>query len=220
MTGTMKSAVVASLGLVLTGGMLFAVLHGSDEVIRRSSSASSALTEVVLPVPLRRVTAEIAALSHGVRGKDYRLDLKGKFADFYLQSLHEMLPLSDSRPRINSDENPALERYWQLGDAARKDDFVLSPRGDVFWSSSEYTYRGKPAPFSCSFVIHLEPVEGTATRLEVIEASPIVRAGKWFGWSAHTGPFPRFFDDIRPVAPTVEDRQELLSSLERVLNGG
>jgi hypothetical protein len=212
--GTIKSTVAVSLALVLTGAILFAVLHGGDGLIRKSSAASGAFTEVVVQVDEESLVARVAALSHGVLGRDYRLDLNGKFANFYLERLGETALLSTSQSRFDSDNNPALKRYSQLSVARRNDDFVLFPLGNLYWPSSEYSYRAKPAAFSCSFILHFEAVTNTATRVEIIEASPVVKAGKRFGWSAHTGPFPQFFDNIRFVAPTIEDRQELLRSLQ------
>ncbi len=68
MAGTIKSAVAVSLALVLTGAILFAVLRGGDGLIRKSSPASGAFTEVVVHVDEQSLVAGIAALSHGVLG--------------------------------------------------------------------------------------------------------------------------------------------------------
>jgi hypothetical protein len=99
----------------------------------------------------------------------------------------------------------------------RENDFFLLPATDFYWPSSEYVYHGKPALFTCGFIIHVQDVAGSATKLEVIETSPLVKIGKRLGISAHTGVFPQFFDDIRSVAPTAEDRLELLQELRRVM---
>lgn len=140
--------------------------------------------------------------------------LEGRFAHFRLVNAQDPLFPEDYLLRANSQDNPALQRYLEKDPALKQGDFYLFTPLDFYWPSSEYIYRQRPAEFTSNFVIHLEDIGNATTRVEAIEYLPTVRIGKRIGWSAHTGPFPQFFWDIRRVQPTTEDREELLSALE------
>ena len=84
-----------------------------------------------------------------------------------------------------------------------------------YWVS-EYYVADQQAPFRCNFLIHLESSTAAATRIEVLELSPRVWAGKKFSVEAH-GPGTHL--DIRDVAPTTADRVELLELLRRLITG-
>jgi hypothetical protein len=107
-----------------------------------------------------------------------------------------------------------IPRYVAIPASLRKDDLYLyEPTGDEYWSS-EYSYRGQPAKFRCSFLIHIEPAGGTATRLDIFEYQPEIWVGKRFGFSAHAILPVRFYD-IRLVEPTTSDRVELLELIQK-----
>ena len=219
----MKSKATLSLmiaGLALAGTLLLFAAEGRLKRLHKTAVPTVDFTEVILPVNKQTTVKKIAAISYGIAGINRGVTLKGKFANFWLSDFHESIsPDDDYQLRANSSDNPALQRYSQLSPESRRDDFYLFARSDPYWPSSEYTYRGKPAQFTYNFIIHLEDTGNSTTKLEVIEAWPYVKMGKRFGWSAHTGPFPQFFDDIRQVPPTTEDRQELLEALEQAIKG-
>jgi hypothetical protein len=142
-----------------------------------------------------------------------RLTLPGKFEHFQLAKFQEPLFPPDSSLRANSEGNPALQGYAGTAKSSGQNDFYLFTPTDLYWASSEYTYGNRPARFTCNFILHLEPLESSKTRIDVIEYLPRVLVGKKLGWSGHTGPLPQLFDDIRIVSPTVEDRLELMNDL-------
>ena len=202
------------LGLIILLALAFSFKH-----IRRTVVQDVPFTEVVLPVNEQTAIKKIGALSYGVAGVNKGVKLQGKFAKFWMFDSHTSEHTSDDyQLRAHSADNPALQRYVELSPDLRKDDFYLLPATDFYWPSSEYVYHGKPALFACGFIIHVQDVAGSATKLEVIETSPLVKVGKRIGLSAHTGPFPQLFDDIRSVAPTTEDRFDLLRELGRVVH--
>ncbi len=217
----MKSKATLSLmiaGLALAGTLLLLAAQGRFKRLQKTAARNVDFTEVILPVNKQTAVRKIAAISYGIAGIDRGVTLKGKFANFSLSDPHDYSsPGDDFQLRVKLSDNPALQRYSQLSPESRRDDFYLLPLTDFYWPSSEYTYRGKPAQFTCDFVIHLEDAGNSTTKLEVIETSPVVKIGERFGWSAHTGLFPQFFYDIRQVAPTAEDRQELLEALEQTI---
>ena len=117
-------------------------------------------------------------------------------------------------------ENDALARYRALSAAVKRDDLFAYDFSDAddarsYWVS-EYYVADQQAPFRCNFLIHLESSTAAATRIEVLELSPRVWAGKKFSVEAH-GPGTHL--DIRDVAPTTADRVELLELLRRLITG-
>jgi hypothetical protein len=124
-----------------------------------------------------------------------------------------MVPLPDDvNLRANSRDDPAMARYLALPPERRKDDLFLYHSLDVFWPS-EYRVGGKPAPFTCHFILHLEPDGPGRTRLEVLEVAPLVDAGRKLAPEAHGVGVGRV-DDLRPVSPTTRDRIELLERIQ------
>lgn len=117
--------------------------------------------------------------------------------------------------RANSRDDPAMTRYLSLPAERRKDDLFLYHSLDVFWPS-EYWVGGKPAPFTCHFVLHLEPDGPGRTKLEVLEYEPLAYAGRKLAPEAHGIGFgPK--DDLRRVAPTTRDRVELLERIRQAV---
>src|SRR6266849_985981 len=180
----------ATLSLMITGLALAAILllfaaEGRLKRLHKTAVPNVDFTEVILPVNKQTAVKKIAAISYGVAGINRGVTLEGKFANFWLSDSHDSIsPQDDYQLRANSSDNPALQRYLQLSPESRRDDFYLSPQTDFYWPSSEYTYRGNPAQFMCNFIIHLEDTGNSTTKLEVIEASPDVKIGIRFGWSA------------------------------------
>ena len=217
----MKSKATLSLmiaGLALAGTLLLLAAQGRFKRLQKTAGRNVDFTEVILPVNKQTAVRKIAAISYGIAGLNRGVTLKGKFASFWLSASHDPSSADDDyQLRAHSSDNPALQRYLQLSPESRRDDFNLFTPSDFYWPSSEYTYRGKPAQFTCYFIIHLEDAGNSTTKLEVIETSPVVKIGERLGLSAHSEPFPQFFYDIRQVAPTTEDRQELLEALEQTI---
>jgi len=115
-------------------------------------------------------------------------------------------------------QDPALRHYSELLANARSADFYLyEPSGDYYWSS-EYFSNGAPAKFRCAFIIHLEPIGATKTKLAVFEYLPEIWVGKVFDPMGHSGPGSYY--DIREVGPTEADRTELLEIIRRAVVGG
>ncbi|HEV2844276.1 MAG TPA: hypothetical protein VG477_05475, partial [Thermoanaerobaculia bacterium] len=126
------------------------------------------------------------------------------------------IPLpEDALIRANTVDDPAIRRYLELPLERRKHDLFLYRPLDVFWFS-EYQVRGKPAPFTCHFILHLEPDGPGRTRLEVLEYRPMVKAGRKFGLVPHSVG-PGSMSDLRLVPPTTRDRVELLERIRKAL---
>jgi hypothetical protein len=106
--------------------------------------------------------------------------------------------------------DPGLAKYAELPATARQYDVCLYDPLGGFWRS-DYYYRGEPAEFNTKFIVHLTSKSQFLTTVEVMEFQPQVRAGKRFGFSAHTGPLPGYFDDIRWVHPTAREQSQLLA---------
>ncbi|MGA8761759.1 MAG: hypothetical protein WB562_02630 [Candidatus Sulfotelmatobacter sp.] len=190
---------------------------GPLEKLHKNPSSHVDFTGVPLPVPENVVVHRISVISKGEPGLNRHLVLPGKFERFQLANFQDPAFPPEFSLRMNSKDNPALQRYAETGDSSKQNDFYLFAPVDVYWTSSEYTYRNKPARFTCNFIIHLQPLGNAGTWVEVIEYLPRALVGKKLGWSAHTGPLPQLFDDIQAVPPTVEDRTDMLNDLKAVL---
>ncbi len=112
------------------------------------------------------------------------------------------------------ESSPALERYRSLPEAAKKFDLLLHDPLERYWESS-YTVAGKPVRFRCDFVVHLEPLPGGGTEIEVLELQPRVWVGERFLLAGHSG--PGRYHDIRAVEPRDEDRLAFLAALRSAL---
>jgi len=122
---------------------------------------------------------------------------------------------ADYQLRAWTANNPDLRAYLDLPAGSRSKDLYLAEvTGDYYWLS-EYRYQALAVKFRCAFILHLESMDALHTRLQVLEYLPEVWAGERFGWSAHTGPVPGFFHDIRVVGPTTTDRAMVLRDILR-----
>ena len=127
-----------------------------------------------------------------------------------------MVPLpSDLDLRRSSRDDPAMDRYLALPLERRQDDLFLYHPLDVFWPS-EYWVRGKPAPFTCHFILHLEPDGPGRTKIEVLEHEVLVDAGRRLAPERHGVGFGRA-SNLRRVPPTTRDRMELLKRIEEAV---
>jgi hypothetical protein len=122
----------------------------------------------------------------------------------------------DGAIRVNLDRSPWLEIYLGLPESTRTQDLYLYSVMDLFWPS-EYIYQDKPAKFYSDFVLHLEPVDDTATRAEVFEYLPRIWVGKSFQLGAHG---PCMCWDQRRVEQTRSDRVALLQAIEEAIEAG
>ncbi len=165
---------------------------------------------------------ETVALSLAeVKGRLHRFATEGRmplappFHQFRLEPQGGTVFPDEASLRDQAADNPALARYVALDSALRASDFYLFDVSDTFWAS-EYVYRGEPARFKTSFILHLSASGpgGADTTLEAIEYLPVVWLGDRFGLG-HAG--PAFLNDVRRVAPTTQDRVALLKQLTRVL---
>ena len=75
---------------------------------------------------------------------------------------------------------------------------------------------GVPVLFKPDFIFHLQSIE-QGVRIEVISYLPRVRLGKKFRITGHHE--PDFYDDIRRVAPTTQDRKEVLKLIVDLITG-
>ena len=142
-----------------------------------------------------------------------------KWSHFFLFSKSD--PSSSVFPQdevilLDRGNDPFIPRYVGIPANLRKNDFYLyEPTGDEFWAS-EYSYRGQPARFRSSFLIHVEPTQTASARVEIFEYQPQIWVGERFGFSAHAVQ-PGTFHDIRFVEPTTSDRLEVLSLILKSL---
>lgn len=108
-------------------------------------------------------------------------------------------------------DNPALRGYLDVGDARRRYDlYLFQPTGPHFWPSEYQGGDGQPVDFSTHFILHLDASGPERTRLEVIEVNPRLRLGRTWALAKHAMGIARV-EDLRRVAPTTRDRQQLLS---------
>jgi hypothetical protein len=126
---------------------------------------------------------------------------------------HPLFP-SDEEILLDRGVDSFVERYVRVPVERRTQDFYLyEPSGDYYWES-EYFYKGQPAHFRCSFLIHLEPADTSGTKVEVFEYQPEIWVGEYLGLSAHAI-LPTMLHDIRPVEATTADRKAVLAIIER-----
>ena len=118
----------------------------------------------------------------------------------------------DEEILLDRGEDSFVRRYVAIAPELRQNDFYLHEvTGEEFWLS-EYSYRGQPAKFRCSFFIHLEPASGSQTRVEIFEYQPTIWAGEKFAMSAHAI-LPTMLHDIRPAQATTADRVEVVTMI-------
>ena len=175
--------------------------------------------EGFVPMSVSELSAQIR---NGALGEKFAegssLHLAGKPAEYpFLKyktfSVGDIGPArTDDNLRKNSKDDAAMDRYLHLPAAARKEDiFLTNTTAGSYWYS-EYKRFGRPLPFRCDFIVHLEEESPGQTRVEVLEYNPLVRLGRVPGWG-HGGA-PGFIADERLVPPTTSDRVEILERIE------
>ena len=191
----------ASLFLAAT----VAACAGEPAVERRGSESPAQLAAVfpVQPEPARERL--LAGLGEALAGS--------RFPGFEIAASGDPIFPDPIQQRLNSDGNPALARYAALPAEARALDLYLHDPLDRWWTS-EYVADGSPVKFRCDFLLHLEPADG-GTRVEVVEYLPRVWPRDHFQLLGHHG--PGRYRDIRRVAPTVRDREDLLAAVRAAL---
>ncbi len=117
-------------------------------------------------------------------------------------------------PSADNLNNPEVERYLALPSERRREDIFLENLGASFWIS-EYVVDGKPAPFSCSFILHLEPDGDQRTRVVVLEYQPRVDVGSKIDLTHHGFVL---VPDLQIVPPTTRDRVEVLERVQNVIS--
>jgi hypothetical protein len=124
---------------------------------------------------------------------------------------HPLFP-SDDEILLSRRVDSFVEQYVRVPPQLRTQDvYLYEPTGDYFWES-EYFYKGRPARFRCSFLIHLEPAEKSMTRVEIFEYQPVIWVGEYFGLSAHAL-LPTILHDIRSAETTTADRKTILTMI-------
>jgi hypothetical protein len=214
-------AIALALALVASGTVAALLLYPRFKKIEKRGPAASA---VIITIPQRpeAVGATLSqAFRDGVRlfeGSVGGGSVSGNWYRFRLARFGDPIFPDDFQLKAWSREDLQLRRYLELPANRKKDDlYLFEPTGDYYWPS-EYFYRGEPAKFRSSFILHLEP-QASQTKMEIIEYLPEIWAGEKFDWSAHAGPIPGFFHDIRIVAPTTADRTEVLKKIQEALAG-
>ena len=159
----------------------------------------------------------IAADRHG--SYQNKFPYGSQWSHFYLfrkDAAQQSLFPTDEEILLDRGVDSFIERYVRIPPGLRSQDFYLyEPSGDYYWGS-EYVYKGQPAKFHCSFLIHPEPAGNSNTKVEVFEYQPTIWAGEYLGLSAHAV-LPTTLHDIRPVQPTTTDRKIVLGLIQDVI---
>jgi hypothetical protein len=115
-----------------------------------------------------------------------------------------------------SDRSADLKRYAALKPPTAVEDLYVRV-ASMGWES-EYFAREKPLLFRTDFIIHVEALGQSQARVEVIETNPMVTVRRRFlPIGRHLVPE---FQAVRVrVAPTAEDRWEVLGIAVAIANG-
>ncbi len=199
--------------------LVLLVLMGCSARLDPTSGASTAAVEIELPLGPDAVRQRLGALfAEGYAATSPRPvapgDWMGCFTLFDRRPPAPGVPPvfpSDAALRAGARGDPAMNRYLARGVPERAQDVFLYNARDCNWAS-EVRARGRPLPFSCDFILHLEAAGAHATRLEALEVRPQVVAGSHLGFAAH-GLGIDWVETRRPVAPTRRDRVDLLAGI-------
>ena len=219
-----RKIILPMLGAAILGSLLVVVACAKFKKIEKRGPAPEAVAGI-LPGDVNTVAASISGLFNGWSdfiAADRHGHYQNKFpygsqwSHFYLfrkdTAQHSLFP-TDEEILLDRGVDAYVERYVRISPSLRNQDFYLyEPSGDYYWES-EYFYKGQPAKFRCSFLIHLEPAGTSSTKVEVFEYQPTIWAGEYVGLSAHAI-LPTALHDIRPVQPTTSDRKALLTRIQ------
>jgi len=150
------------------------------------------------------------------RGLASALGAAEKYRDAHLAASDDPVFPDPQQLRLAAGDDPALAAYAALDDRQRRRDFYVFDLSDTYWTS-EYVWRGRPARFKTDFIVHVADADAGGTLVEVLEYRPRVSLGEHFDLTGHHG--PGFYDDVRFVAPTTRDREELLEMVVGLLVG-
>src|SRR5215510_6425448 len=211
--------IVLALALAASGTLAALLLYPRFKRIEKRGPAPSA---VILTIPQKPEAASATlsdAFRDGVRLFEGTGSASGNWYRFRTARFGDPIFPDDFQLKTWSRGDPQVRQYVELPANRKKDDlYLFEPTGDYYWRS-EYFYRGEPARFRSSFILHLEPQANDQTKIEIMEYLPEIWVGEEFGWSAHAGPLPGFFHDIRMAAPTTADRTEVAKKIEEALAG-
>ena len=207
----MRKLAFAGIFLLLVGGAALLGYSNFKKIEKRTSGAPFSDT-IVVDANMKSVAATIVkTFNDGHRlgfSAPNKFSAQEKFHYFFLWNRKDSIFPDDVQLGFHVRQDPALRRYSELPAGARSNDFyIYEPSGDYYWNS-EYFSNGAPAKFRCAFIIHLEPLGSTTTKVEVLEYLPEIWVGKVFDPMGHSG--PGFYYDIREVGPTEADRTDLL----------
>lgn len=217
----MRKLAFAGIFLLLVGGAALLGYSNFKKIEKRTSGAPFSDT-IVVDADMKPVAATIVkTFNDGHRlgfSAPNKFSGQEKFHFLFLWNHKDSIFPDDVQLGFHVRQDPALRRYSELAASARSADFYLyEPSGDYYWNS-EYFSKGAPAKFRCAFIIHLEPLGSTTTKVEVLEYLPEIWVGKVFDPMGHSG--PGFYYDIREVGPTAADRTELLEIIRRAVLEG
>jgi hypothetical protein len=217
----MRKLAFAGIFLLLAAGAALLRYSNFKRIERRPAGAPFSDT-IIVDADTKSVAAAIVkTFNDGHRlgfSAPNKFPGRGKFHYFFLWNRKDSIFPDDIQLGFHVHQDPALRRYSELPADARSTDFYLyEPSGDYYWNS-EYFSNGAPAKFRCAFIIHLEPLGSTKTKVEVLEYLPEIWVGKVFDPMGHSG--PGFYYDIREVGPTAADRTELLEIIRHAVLDG
>jgi hypothetical protein len=214
----MRKLAFAGIFLLLVGGAALLGYSNFKRIERRPAGAPFSDT-IVIGVGMKSVARTIAkTFNDGHRlgfSPSNKFPGEEKFHYFFLWNRKDSIFPDDVQLGFHVRQDPALRRYSELPANVRSADFYLyEPSGDYYWLS-EYFSNAAPAKFRCAFIIHLEPLGSTKTKVAVLEYLPEIWVGKVFDPMGHSG--PGFYSDIREVGPTEADLTELLEIIRHAV---
>ncbi len=224
-TNRTRAIIVSTLFLAVLGSTLAVTAYPRLKKIKKRGSAPKSVA-AILPGDVNAAAALIGAVFNNWSDFD-RPNRVGNFQNkfpygsqwsyFFLfrkdDAPHSLFP-SDEEILLDRGVDSFVESYVRVAPELRAGDFYLyEPSGDYYWAS-EYFYKGQPAKFRCSFLIHLEPAAKSGTKVEVFEYQPAIWVGEYLGLSAHAV-LPVMLHDIRSVEATTIDREAILGIIQR-----
>jgi hypothetical protein len=110
--------------------------------------------------------------------------------------------------------NPGLTRYAERSTSDRMRDLYVTI-GSQTWHA-EYLRGRESADFATDFLVQIDPLTKSRTRVEVIEYAPYIRGART-GRVCGRHLVPEVGREKVPVAPTTRDRQEVLDVVTQVI---
>ena len=212
-------ATLLAFVLLTSGTVAVLLLYPRLKKIERRGPVPSAVVLTILQKPEVASATLWGTFRDGVPLFEGPVSVSGNWYRFRPARFGDPVFPDDFQLKTWSRRDQQIREYVGLPANRKKDDlYLFEPTGDYYWRS-EYFYKGEPAKFRSSFILHLEPQANGQTRMDVMEYLPEIWVGEEFGWSAHTGPLPGFFHDIRMVAPTTTDCRQVAKKIQEALAG-